>query len=140
MVQLFKLACLSYNPSRVNYRKSNLSRKELMSMRKTLIDKCEEVINSQKVFINLAEGQDLRTHKLFNDLLQFYTQERSQPEIILSQDSIVSNNSPNYSASFIPAISQKNFKSNDSIHGQGKFVNVVQDESQGPWSTSLLNK
>ena len=122
---MFKIACLSYNPSRVNYRKSNLSRKELMTMRKTLIDKCEEVINSQKVFINLAEGQDLRTHKLFSDLLQFYTQERSQPEIILSQDSIVSNNSPNYSASFIPAISQKNFKSNDSIHGQGKFVNVV---------------
>ena len=82
----------------------------------------------------------MRTHKLFNDLLQFHTQERSQPEIILSQDSIVSNNSPNYSASFIPAISQKNFKSNDSIHVQGKFVNVVQDESQGPWSTSLLNK
>ena len=76
-----------------------------MAMRRTLIEKCEEVINSQRVFINLQEGQDLRTDKLFRDLFQFHTGERSAPEIVLSQDSIVSNQSPQYSASFIPAIS-----------------------------------
>jgi hypothetical protein len=38
-------------------------------MRKTLIEKCEEVINSHNVFLNISEGQDLRTGKLFKDLL-----------------------------------------------------------------------
>ena len=58
----------------------------------------------------MKEGLDLRTAKLFKDLLQFHTGgERSQPEIILSQDSIVSGATPNnYSASFMPAISQRN--------------------------------
>lgn len=86
-----------------------MSRVQLMQMRKTLIEKCEEVINTQKVFFNVKEGLDLRTAKLFKDLLQFHTGERSQPEIILSQDSIVSGATPNnYSASFMPAISQRN--------------------------------
>ena len=75
-------------------------------MRKTLIEKCEEVINNQKVFLNLHEGLDLRTAKLFKDLMQFHTGERSQQEIVLSQDSIISGATPNnYSASFIPAVS-----------------------------------
>lgn len=55
-----------------------------MQMRKTLLEKCEEIINTQRVFINLQEGQDLRTDKLFRDLLQFHTGERSAPEIVLS--------------------------------------------------------
>jgi hypothetical protein len=88
-MQLFKLACLSYNPSRVVYRKNNLTRKQLMQMRKTLIEKCEEVINTQKVFINLKEGLDLRTAKLFKDLLQFHTGEYSSVDFVLAQDSIL---------------------------------------------------
>ena len=79
--------------------------------------------------MNLQEGLDLRTAKLFKDLMQFHTGERSQQEIVLSQDSIVSGATPNnYSASFIPAISQKNLASNDSI-GQRGFVNVVTEEN-----------
>lgn len=47
-VQMFKMACLSYNPSKVTYRQNFLARSKLMQMRKTLVDKCEEVINSNK--------------------------------------------------------------------------------------------
>ena len=39
-------------------------------MRTTLIAKCEEIINSSKY----PHGdQGLQTHKIFSDLLQFYT-------------------------------------------------------------------
>ena len=40
-----------------------------MQMRKTLIEKCEEVINTQKAFVNVEAGLDLRTNKLFKDLV-----------------------------------------------------------------------
>jgi len=69
LVQLFKLACLSYQPSRVSHRKNNLTRLQLLQMRRTLIDKCEEIINSQRIFQNYEDGTDLRTGKLFKDLL-----------------------------------------------------------------------
>lgn len=63
------MACISYNPSHVSYRHNTLSRKKLLSMRKTLIDKCEEVINTN----DWPHGEsDLRTGKIFKDLLQFY--------------------------------------------------------------------
>lgn len=74
-----------------------------MAMRRALIDKCEEVIDSQKVFVNQAEGLDLRTKNLFKDLVDFYSGDRSSPEIVLSQDSIHGPSS--LSASFIPAYS-----------------------------------
>jgi len=68
-MQLFKLACISYAPSPVNYRQNQLSRKKLLAMRRTLVDKCEEIINSN----SWPHGaQDLRTGKIFRDLLQFY--------------------------------------------------------------------
>jgi len=40
----FKMANLSYNPSKVNYRQNVMQRAQLMEMRKTLLEKCEEVI------------------------------------------------------------------------------------------------
>ena len=43
-----------------------MTRKKLLNMRKTLIDKCEEVIN-QNVWPH--GQQDLRTAKIFRDLL-----------------------------------------------------------------------
>jgi hypothetical protein len=68
-MELFKMACISYMPSLVSYRHNSLSRKKLISMRKTLIDKCEEVINNSR----WPHGEtDLRTGKIFKDLLQFY--------------------------------------------------------------------
>jgi len=41
----FKMATLSYNPSKVNYRANVIQRPQLMEMRKTLLEKCEEVID-----------------------------------------------------------------------------------------------
>lgn len=68
-MQLFKMACISYNPSPVNYRQHILNRKKLLSMRRTLVDKCEEIINNNA----WPHGaQDLRTGKIFRDLMQFY--------------------------------------------------------------------
>lgn len=69
MLQLFKMACISYKPSQVQYRSFALSRKKLLKMRRTLIDKCEELINSE---IWPHGQQDLRTGKIFKDLMQFY--------------------------------------------------------------------
>lgn len=63
------MACIQYRPSPVSYRNNVLSRKKLLKMRKTLVDKCEEVINNN----HWPHGsQDLRTAKIFKDLLQFY--------------------------------------------------------------------
>ena len=45
IVELFKIACITYKPSQVFYRQNKLSRKRLLRMRKTLLDKCEESIN-----------------------------------------------------------------------------------------------
>lgn len=68
-MDLFKMACIQYRPSPVSYRNNVLSRKKLLKMRKTLVDKCEEVINNN----HWPHGsQDLRTAKIFKDLLQFY--------------------------------------------------------------------
>ena len=60
------MACLSYKPSPVQYRRNKLSRPKLLEMRRTLVDKCEEVINGG----GWPHGeQDLRTGKIFRDLL-----------------------------------------------------------------------
>lgn len=66
MLNLFKLACISYKPSEVAYRQNLFTRKKLLTMRRTLIDKCEELINSDLWPHGL---QDLRTAKIFKDLM-----------------------------------------------------------------------
>jgi len=48
-----------------------MTRADLMAMRKTLIEKCEEVINSDRWPHGKNKG-GLTTAKIFNDLLQFY--------------------------------------------------------------------
>ena len=60
VMELFKIACITYKPSQVFYRQNKLSRKRLLKMRKTLLDKCEESIN-QGGWSNVS-GQDLRTN------------------------------------------------------------------------------
>ena len=65
-MDLFKMACIQYQPSPVAYRNNNLTRNKLLGMRKTLVDKCEEVIN-QNMYPHAT--QDLRTGKIFKDLL-----------------------------------------------------------------------
>lgn len=104
------MACISYNPSRVTYRQNNLSRQKLLAMRKTLIDKCEEVINSN----DWPHGEaDLRTAKIFKDLLQFYgTMDQSIYSEASGANIHDQTTLPQSNASFMPAISQKTF-----LHG-----------------------
>ena len=82
-----------------------MTRKKLLGMRKTLIDKCEEVINQNM----WPHGQqDLRTAKIFRDLMQFYG---SIDQSIYSEGSgdqlHDGTNMPQSNASFMPAISQR---------------------------------
>lgn len=46
VMEMFRVACITYKPSAVYYRANKLSRKRLLKMRKTLLDKCEEMINN----------------------------------------------------------------------------------------------
>lgn len=73
-------------------------------MRKTLVDKCEEVINNN----SWPHGsQDLRTGKIFKDLLQFYG---TVDQSIYSDGSNGMHDNttmPQSNASFMPAISQR---------------------------------
>ena len=75
-------------------------------MRKTLIDKCEEVINNN----DWPHGSsDLRTGKIFKDLLQFYG---TIDQSIYSEPSVMAGahdqtTLPQSNASFMPAISQR---------------------------------
>lgn len=65
-MELFKMACISYKPSSINYRNSTFPRTSLLRMRRTLIDKCEELINSD----NWPHGtKNLSTAKIFKDLI-----------------------------------------------------------------------
>ena len=58
--------------SKVNYRQNIMNRTQLMEMRKTLLEKCEEVIdNTSWPFIK----NNLKTSKIFNDLVQFHAQD-----------------------------------------------------------------
>lgn len=104
-MDLFKMACISYKPSSVNYRNSILSRIKLLKMRRTLLDKCEEYINSE----HWPHGtQNLRTAKIFKDLVQFYGSDAS-----FYSDSGNEITAPNsQQASFMPAISQRTLEHN----------------------------
>jgi len=44
-------------------------------MRRTLLDKCEQVINKGTAFMSQDENKDLRTGKIFMDLLQYHMSE-----------------------------------------------------------------
>ena len=57
---------LAYNPSRVNYRQAFIQRTQLMEMRKTLLDKCEEVVDTMQWPFN---NNNLSTTKIFHDLV-----------------------------------------------------------------------
>ena len=80
-------------------------------MRKTLIDKCEEVINGEQW---PGQAQDLRTGRIFKDLMNFYsTCEQSQfSAMMIGMHSIHNTTSPTaHGASpFIPQVSQKTLK------------------------------
>lgn len=69
-------------------------------MRKTLIDKCEELINSD----HWPHGnQNLRTAKIFKDLMQFYTSDQS----FYTTEGMEMTAPNSYNASFMPAFSHR---------------------------------
>ena len=99
------MACISYKPSLVHYRNSTMSRTMLLKMRRTLLDKCEEYINSE----HWPHGtHNLRTAKIFKDLVQFYGSDAS-----FYSDSGNEMTAPHsHQASFMPAISQRTLVEN----------------------------
>lgn len=58
-----------YGSNKVNYRQNIIPRNQLMEMRKTLLEKCEEVISYTPWPFT---RNNLTTAKIFNDLLQFH--------------------------------------------------------------------
>ena len=69
-------------------------------MRKTLIDKCEQVINHQ-----LVTSVPVKTDKVFKDLLQFHYQKKILTNN-LGSGSLQTFKSPG--GSFMPSINQRN--------------------------------
>lgn len=55
--------------SKVSYRQNLLSRQQLLDMRKTLLDKSEEII--ENTYFPFTKN-NLRTVKIFNDLVNFH--------------------------------------------------------------------
>ena len=68
VLEKFKLACISYKPSKVPYRSTSMPRKQLLQMRRALIDKCNELINS-----GAWPTQGMNTGKIFKDLISFFS-------------------------------------------------------------------
>ena len=76
------MACISYQPSEVSYRKGYFARMKLLNMRKALLDKCEYIINNQSI---AHAEHNLKTEKIFKDLIQFYN---NMDKSIFSSNSI----------------------------------------------------
>lgn len=88
-----------------------------MHMRRTLLDKCEQVINKGAAFMSQDENKDLRTGKIFMDLLQFHMSETAQTIGVAS---------PSPSASFMPAISQRTIKIDRTRHDLSVHMNAAE--------------
>lgn len=51
-LRLFKLACLSYRSSEVQYRDQQFSREALLQLRRTIIEKCTQTLPESTLFSN----------------------------------------------------------------------------------------
>jgi hypothetical protein len=56
---------------KVNYRQTLILRSQLLEMRKTLLEKCEEVVDG--TFFPFLKN-NLKTQKIFNDLVQYHNE------------------------------------------------------------------
>jgi len=56
---------------KVNYRQTLILRSQLLEMRKTLLEKCEEVVDG--TFFPFVKN-NLKTQKIFNDLVQYHNE------------------------------------------------------------------
>lgn len=108
-----------------------MPRQRLLKMRRTLLDKCEELINSEQ----WPHGaQNLRTAKIFKDLLQFCGTESS----IFSDAQGLTHHS-----SFVPAVSQRSLLL-QSIDSAARDVSLPNDMktrklSQQPLQSPKVN-
>ena len=64
-LNLFKMACLTYKPSQVNYREQNFDRKLLIQIRRGLIDKLQVLIQNSWLFVDNA----FFPRRYFDDLM-----------------------------------------------------------------------
>ena len=64
-MKLFKLACLSYQPSNVAYREHTISRTTLLGMRRDLIDRISGIVSDCDLF----SKDSLFPRRYFDDLV-----------------------------------------------------------------------
>ena len=63
-IKLFKIACLAYQPSSVNYRKQNFTKQQLMAVRKFLVGQTAQLILSSPSM----KRMNLCSKKVFDDI------------------------------------------------------------------------
>ena len=63
-IKLFKVACLAYQPSSVNYRKQNFTKQQLMAVRKFLVGQTAQLILSSPSM----KRMNLCSKKVFDDI------------------------------------------------------------------------
>ena len=64
-MRLFKLACLAYTPSKVNYRNLVIDRKQMIQMRRSLIDRISNLLPHCELFKESA----IYPRRYFDDLM-----------------------------------------------------------------------
>jgi len=65
VLKLFKTACLSYAPSEISYRDKQMSRQQLLAIRRMLIDKVTHYMSTSGLF---SEGS-LFPRRYYDDLI-----------------------------------------------------------------------
>ena len=64
-MRLFKLACLAYTPSKINYRNLVIDRKQMIQMRRSLIDRISNLLPHCELF----KEQAIYPRRYFDDLM-----------------------------------------------------------------------
>jgi len=65
IMKLFRTACLSYQPSNVTYREHLISRTSLIGMRRDLLDKVQQIMESSELF----KLNSIYPRRYFDDLV-----------------------------------------------------------------------
>jgi hypothetical protein len=65
ILKLFRTACISYQPSAVQYRDYSISRTSMIAMRQSLHEKILFLMQKSPLFIDAGE----HPHKYFNELV-----------------------------------------------------------------------
>ena len=65
IMRLFRTACLSYQPSNISYREHLISRTSLIKMRREILDKAQQVMDSSELFTK----NSIYPRRYFDDLV-----------------------------------------------------------------------